>query len=303
MSFDDIIEYNKQQAAQYEWDPSWFDCTDFDKLLVHAIRRFQQANGLTADGMCGPSTYRRKWTEREASGDYDVVDYPNDGESYIIHNGNAVTIHWPKVKLWNQEGGYSTKEGAYSSYAGLGDRKPKFFVNHWDVCLNSRSCARVLWQRGISVHFCIDNDGTIYQLLDTQHAAWHAGNRTWNHNSVGVEISNAYDLKWQDWYVQNGFGERPIMSGYKCHGRKLDPFLGFYDVQLEALAALWEAMNRACGMPFNIPQNLGGVDPDCAGNRFEGFCHHYSLTDRKIDCASLDLRKVVQKAVMISQEN
>ena len=55
------------------------------------------------------------------------------------------------------------------------DRKPTFFVNHWDVCLSADSCAKVLNKRGISVHFLIDNDGTIFQMLDTQHKAWHAG--------------------------------------------------------------------------------------------------------------------------------
>ena len=43
-----------------------------------------------------------------------------------------------------------------------------------------------------------NDDGTIYQLLDTQHAAWHAGGRLWNHTGIGVEIANAYYLKYQN---------------------------------------------------------------------------------------------------------
>ena len=55
---------------------------------------------------------------------------------------------------------------------------------------HSTQCQKVLDKRGISVHFLIDNDGTIYQTLDLQHAAFHAGKV--NRKSVGVEISNAY---------------------------------------------------------------------------------------------------------------
>ena len=75
-------------------------------------------------------------------------------------------------------------------------RDVKMFVNHWDVCLSSKSCERIMKKKGTSVHFCIDNDGTIYQLLDTQHAAWQAGTRVTNLASVGVEISNAYYKKY-----------------------------------------------------------------------------------------------------------
>jgi hypothetical protein len=44
------------------------------------------------------------------------------------------------------------------------------------------------------------------------HIAWHAGSRTVNRKSVGVEISNAYYPKYQSWYKKNGFGERPSIN-------------------------------------------------------------------------------------------
>ena len=41
------------------------------------------------------------------------------------------------------------------------------FVIHHDGCMDSRSCFQVLHnERGLSVHFLIDNDGTIFQTLD-----------------------------------------------------------------------------------------------------------------------------------------
>ncbi len=63
------------------------------------------------------------------------------------------------------------------------------FVIHYDVAGTSRQCFQVLHDlRGLSVHFMIDLDGTIYQTLDVKERAWHA--TTSNHRSVGVEIAN-----------------------------------------------------------------------------------------------------------------
>ena len=154
-------------------------------------------------------------------------------------------------------------------------------------------------RKGTSVHFCIDNDGTIYQLLDTQHAAWQAGSRVTNLASVGVEISNAYYTKYNKTYVKRGFGERPTWVG-EVHGSKLGQFLGFYDVQLEALKALWKAMNKAYSIPLSAPINenndlLKGVHKPAAQGKYRGIVNHYNLTKRKIDCAGLDVLKLLEE--------
>ena len=234
----DKVFYNKSSQDSLGWEPSWFGCDYNDDELVAAVKKWQKDNGITADGLVGPMTFRRVWTEREAeisdhipySSPYLRGDDGCDDKKYIVHNGKFLEIDWQKVVLWDDPDGLGTKRGAYYSYAGKPDRKPTMFVNHWDVCLSSESCANVLARRGISVHFCIDNDGTIYQLLDTQHGAWHAGNGKVNHASIGVEISNAYYLKYQSWYLKNGFGERPIQDFGNVHGKTLDPFLDFYPV-------------------------------------------------------------------------
>ena len=133
---------------------------------------------------------------------------------------NEFPIEWDKTVLWTDKGGLMAKLGNYKSMAGQRLRKPTQFINHWDVCLSSKSCQRVLDRRGISVHFLIDNDGTIYQTMDLQHIGWHAGSSKINAKSIGVEISNAYDLKWQSWYKKNGFGERPVVTDAEVHGKK-----------------------------------------------------------------------------------
>lgn len=62
------------------------------------------------------------------------------------------------------------------------------FVLHYDVSGTSRRCFQVLHdQRGLSVHFMLDVDGTIYQTLDLKERAWHA--TTANTRAIGIEIA------------------------------------------------------------------------------------------------------------------
>ncbi len=87
------------------------------------------------------------------------------------------------------------------------------FVLHYDVCGYSRRCFEVLHDlRGLSVHFMLDIDGTIYQTLDVKERAWHAG--TANDRSVGIEIANigAYPnmSTLNKWYATNDGGEVTI---------------------------------------------------------------------------------------------
>lgn len=63
------------------------------------------------------------------------------------------------------------------------------FVLHYDAAGTSRECFRVLQDvRGLSVHFLLDVDGTIYQTLDLRDQAWHATKA--NPRSIGIEIAN-----------------------------------------------------------------------------------------------------------------
>lgn len=289
--------YNESSAAKLGWGPTWFGEKYFDDKLTRAIKKWQKQNGITPDGLCGPSTFRRIWTARQS----EIDDFkPTDPSysNYIVYNNELSPIEWDKVVLWSERGGLKASAGTYYSYAGRPKRSVRYFVNHWDVCLNSKSCQSVLDKRGISVHFLIDNDGTIYQTLDMQHGAWHAGSERANRASVGVEITNAYYPKYQEWYTKNGFGIRPLVEGAWVHHDKLDPFLGFYPKQIEALKALWKAINKATGIPLETPLNQFGktssqYEQDVAYGKFSGFVSHYHVSKRKIDCAGLDIKTLL----------
>jgi len=291
------IFYNEASASRLGWDPCWFGCKEYDEDLVKSISNWQRKCGIKADGMCGPTTYRRIRAEREANSSlYTVPSIKYKKSANIIFKGDSIPIEWESVSLWSESDGLKCHK--FSRYTSK--RDIKMFVNHWDVCLNSDSCARVLNNRGISVHFCIDNDGTIHQLMDMNNAAWHAGSRKWNHSSVGVEISNAYYPKYQSWYIKHGFGERPLVSGELIHGRSMETFTGFYNVQIEALKALWKACHECLDIPYKCPLDSDGntlkkVSTSAAANRFKGFVSHYHLTNRKIDCAGLDIEGILKE--------
>jgi N-acetylmuramoyl-L-alanine amidase len=100
------------------------------------------------------------------------------------------------------------------------------FVIHYDVCGLSKICFNVLQDhRGLSVHFMLDLDGTVYQTLDLKERARHA--TIANNRSVGIEIANmgAYppgqtkDLN--EWYQRDEKGQTTI----RVPGRITDPMI------------------------------------------------------------------------------
>lgn len=52
---------------------------------------------------------------------------------------------------------------------------------------------------GVSVHYIVDSDGTVYQVLHDQDIGYHAGNYWYNQHSVGIEHAGFAATGWQ-WY-------------------------------------------------------------------------------------------------------
>ena len=74
------------------------------------------------------------------------------------------------------------------------DQRIQWIVLHY-TSTDLQSSLQLLTQTEVSSHYLIDGR-TIYQLVDEQHRAWHAGNsqwrgRTWlNASSIGIEMVN-----------------------------------------------------------------------------------------------------------------
>lgn len=270
-----VNRYNKKSAKKYGWHPSWFSATltEFDQNLIESIKRFQHDHELTVDGKVGPNTFRRLLAEQDLE----------ESDNFILCDGQQVDIDWDvKIDLLPKNC-YRTNRNR---------RKPKMIVTHWDATTSAEKCKRVLQARNISSHFCIDNDGVIYQYVDTNHTAWHAGKV--NRYSIGIDFTNAYYLKYADWYEKKGFGPRPVCKDSKVHGRRLKPHLGYYPIQIRAYKALLKTLCDHYGINHNTPPTDGVWDTAASG-RYNGIVCHYHLTRNKIDCAGLDLETIVQE--------
>ncbi len=295
--------YNTASASKLGWEPIWFGALEFDDRLIEKIEEFQEEHDLKADGLCGPATYRRIVTARQALMELTLDQYESkikdlENIKKIICGGKGLPIKWNKVVNLVDSGNLELPSNCYRLVTK--ERIPTMIVTHWDVALSASSCYKILKNKGISSHFAIDNDGTIYQMVDTQNIAWHAGNRGVNNTSIGIDFSNAYYTKYQKYYEKKGFGSRPVLGDSKVHGRTLKEHLGYYPVQIEAYKALVKCLSEHYDIPLVCPLDNNGdllttVHPPSKKANWHGVVSHYNLTDGKIDCAGLPLEQILSE--------
>lgn len=124
----------------------------------------------------------------------------------------------------------------------------KQFVLHHDGCVNSRSCFHSMHDLprhdggcGLSAHFMVDADGTIYQTLDLLERAYHAEQA--NPISVGVEICNRADASRDELEkLPPDYRTRPVRD-VLINGRHYKAF-DFRPEQYRSVIALARAMVR-----------------------------------------------------------
>jgi len=270
------IFFNKASSEKLGWSPEFFGESNFSDDLVEKIKEFQHVFELKEDGLVGPLTFKRM-----------ELELADETENSIIFNGEEIPIDWPKVVNLTAPGALVLEDG-FNDVSK--ERKPTMLVTHWDVCMSSKKCFETLERSNISTHFSIDNDGTIYQFVDGNDIAWHAGNRVVNRTSVGIDLSCAYYLKYNDLYDI----PRPILRDVEVHGKTLEPFLGFYPIQLEAYKALIQAISSKFDIPLETPKEAKEIKKVASGE-FKGTVCHYHVTDRKIDCAGLNIAAILKE--------
>ena len=190
-------------------------------------------------------------------------------------------------------------------------RRVDQFVLHYDVCGTSSRCFKVLQDiRGLSVHFLLDVDGTLYQTLDLEWRARHAGSA--NTRSVGIEIAHmgAYgpdDTTLERYYHTAADGGLELRlpaawsppSGGPFRPARRGSFRGtingsdlvqpdYTEAQYVTLVALVKGLNRALGIPLRAPRGPDGdVVPDVLSSAdlavFSGVIGHNHVTRRKVD--------------------
>ncbi len=166
------------------------------------------------------------------------------------------------------------------------------FILHHDGCPNAEVCFNVLHnERGLSCHFLIDNDGTIYQTMDMAYMAFHAAG--FNGRSVGVEISNRGDAKRYPGFYRN----RDVIT-CRIHDHTFLAY-EYTEEQHRALEALGRGIARALpNVPIEYPQDSPGRQAWTISDNvssFAGFLGHYHTTGRKWDPGPLDFKRLCDR--------
>ncbi|RMG10884.1 MAG: PDZ domain-containing protein [Planctomycetota bacterium] len=186
-------------------------------------------------------------------------------------------------------------------------------VVHYDVAWTSRNCFRVLHDlRGLSCHFLLDVDGTLYQTLDGVERARHAGAA--NDRSLGIEIAHPGPLELTEGlaerYRHDARGVRlelparlrgdPLRPGFVVRPARPEPVVGevqgrrlsmydFTDAQYETLIRLLGALARHLPrLRLDAPRDeegrvRGSVLSPAELAAFRGVLGHYHVSVRKQD--------------------
>ncbi len=190
------------------------------------------------------------------------------------------------------------------------------FVLHYDVCGASQSCFNILHDhRGLSVHFMLDVDGTLYQTMDLREQCWHATKA--NTRSIGVEIAHIGGrakrglAEMEKWYVRDARGLRvrfPAWLGdggvrtpnfiarprrdYRVEGRMQGERRYMYDYTPQQYDTLVKLSAVLCQvfphLQADAPRDASGavttqVMSDGAFQSFGGILGHYHVQRNKVD--------------------
>ena len=205
-------------------------------------------------------------------------------------------------------------------------------VVHSDVAWTSRNCFKVLHDlRGLSCHFLLDVDGTLYQTLDVVERARHGGSA--NDRSIGIEIAHPGPLELTkglaERYTRDAEGVRfdlawlrdtPRTPGYVVRPARPEPVVGriqgqrlsmydYTDAQYETLSRLLAALTRALPrVRLEAPRDAQGrvrdavLQPDELA-AFSGVVGHYHVSRRKQDPGpAFDWERVLQQARKLASE-
>lgn len=181
----------------------------------------------------------------------------------------------------------------------------QFVLHHSGLYRAKDTFTTLHCQRRLSVHFILDDDGTLYQTLDLVEKAWQAGSN--NKMSVGIEIdSRAVASRFPEAYGENNRLKYKVLPRLK----RLDKInnqwcLGYEynDKQYSTLIRLGAALIQI------FPQIVADFPRTSTGKiiksellnptAYRGFIGHYNITSTKIDPISFDherfLRGVLTK--------
>lgn len=166
-------------------------------------------------------------------------------------------------------------------------------VIHHDGAESSLQCFDILHnERGLSAHFLVDGDGTIYQTLDLADAAFHA--HTANGYSIGIEVCNRGKVS-DSRKSYSPADREPQQITIHSH-----PYTAwsFTRAQYRSLAALLKTLLRIFPrLPCCYPTNGGLIQTVLAEpEKFMGILGHYHLSLTKWDPGPFDFDLLIRSA-------
>eukprot|EP01016_Furgasonia_blochmanni_P016916 TRINITY_DN19887_c0_g1_i1.p1 TRINITY_DN19887_c0_g1~~TRINITY_DN19887_c0_g1_i1.p1 ORF type:complete len:327 (+),score=48.39 TRINITY_DN19887_c0_g1_i1:169-1149(+) len=111
-------------------------------------------------------------------------------------------------------------------------------------------------QDGVSSHYLVDREGTIYSLVDEKRRAWHAGqgdlpypphyHNNMNHHSIGIEMLGI-----------STFNDMKIFMDKAAYDQIDIKDIGYTDAQYEAVTWLVHDISKRYNIPFDRCQYIG----------------------------------------------
>ncbi|MEM4725264.1 MAG: peptidoglycan recognition family protein [Candidatus Hadarchaeum sp.] len=163
---------------------------------------------------------------------------------------------------------------------------PQQMILHHDACLSALHCFKALQAQQLATHFCVDNDGTVWQFADpAADITWHARGQYNMHNrvikagfnsySIGIDISNAVLTSFASRYIPpRTIGVRTI------HGREISGLLP-YPWQIDVTIDLVRLLAQQFDIPLVTESRLihtGEIYPSTPG-----VFGHLHINPSKID--------------------
>jgi len=228
----------------------------------------------------------------------------------IYSSENSFDIGIPVISFKEPNGlDFSTAKKGWQwrslSHAKLKESYKQAVV-HWTVSGLAKPTFDSMKSIGVSCHFLIDDDindhgvATIYQTLDIQHVAFCQGKHTngVSLNPLGISTEICYFPQYYEnktLYTEStvkklgGTTDHPVVKA-PVHGSTLSVHTPS-EAQYKALCSLlWGINNLFPDIQAKFPQKNNKRITTVVDDplNYNGFCSHYHLTRRKIDCCSLN---------------
>lgn len=229
------------------------------------------------------------WDEPNGLNGYDISAYSHWEQNRKTGKNNKVVVKGKR---------YSKRSWKHSNptLKQLKNMITQFFLHHSGL-YHSQTTYDVLHKhRRLSVHFILDDDGTLYQTLDLKEKAWHGGGN--NPMSIGIEIdSRASAKRFPDAYdkyhqKKHKVGPRRVKRD-NVQGMEINGF-DYSDAQyrtLIKLATMLVEIFPQIGDNADFPRtSSGSIIKSILKNpkKHKGFICHYNTNRHKWDPVSFD---------------